>query len=48
MNENASKSTLKRLPFYLDLLKQKKEQSIEYISSSQIAKELGLHDVQVR
>lgn len=48
MNENASKSTLKRLPFYLDLLKQKKEQSIEYISSSQVAKELGLHDVQVR
>ena len=24
MNENASKSTLKRLPFYLDLLKQKR------------------------
>ena len=48
MNENASKSTLKRLPFYLDLLKQKREQSIEYISSSQVAKELGLHDVQVR
>ena len=48
MNENASKSTLKRLPFYLDLLKQKREQGIEYISSSQVAKELGLHDVQVR
>ena len=25
MNENASKSTLKRLPFYLDLLKQQKD-----------------------
>lgn len=48
MNENASKSTLKRLPFYLDLLKQKREQGVEYISSSQVAKELGLHDVQVR
>lgn len=48
MNENASKSTLKRLPFYLDLLKQKRDQDIMYISSSQVAKELGLHDVQVR
>ena len=48
MNENASKSTLKRLPFYLDLLKQKREQNVKYISSSQVAKELGLHDVQVR
>lgn len=48
MNENASKSTLKRLPFYLDLLKQKREQNIKYLSSSQVAKELGLHDVQVR
>lgn len=48
MNENASKSTLKRLPFYLDLLKQKREQNIKNISSSQVAKELGLHDVQVR
>lgn len=48
MNENASKSTLKRLPFYLDLLKQKREQGVQYISSSQVAKELDLHDVQVR
>ena len=48
MNENASKSTLKRLPFYLDLLKQKREQNVKYISSSQVAKDLGLHDVQVR
>ena len=48
MNENASKSTLKRLPFYLDLLKQKRKDNIQYISSSQVAKELGLHDVQVR
>ena len=48
MNENASKSTLKRLPFYLDLLKQKREQGEQYISSSQVAKELDLHDVQVR
>ena len=44
MNENASKSTLKRLPFYLDLLKQKREQNVKYISSSQVAKELGLED----
>ena len=48
MNENASKSTLKRLPFYLDLLKQKRRENVLYISSSQVAKELGLHDVQVR
>ena len=48
MNENASKSTLKRLPFYLDLLKQKRKQNIKHLSSSQVAKELGLHDVQVR
>ena len=48
MNENASKSTLKRLPFYLDLLKPKREQGIENISSSQVAQDLGLHDVQVR
>ena len=47
-NENASKSTLKRLPFYLDLLKQKRELGIKNISSAQVAKELGLHDVQVR
>ena len=48
MNENASKSTLKRLPFYLDLLKQKRDLGIKNISSAQVAKELGLHDVQVR
>ena len=48
MNENASKSPLKRLPFYLDLLKQKRDQGVQYISSSQVAKELELHDVQVR
>ena len=48
MNENASQSTLKRLPFYLELLKQKRRQNEEYISSSQVAKELNLHDVQVR
>lgn len=48
MNKNASQSTLKRLPFYLELLKQKRRQNEEYISSSQVAKELNLHDVQVR
>ena len=48
MNENASKSTLKRLPFYLDLLKKKRDQGVKNISSAQVAKELGLHDVQVR
>ena len=48
MNEKASKSTLKRMPFYLDLLKQKRELGIKNISSAQVAKELGLHDVQVR
>ena len=48
MNENASKSTLKRLPFYLDLLKKKRDQGVKNISSAQVEKELGLHDVQVR
>ena len=48
MQENASKSTLKRLPFYLDVLKKKKKNGEEYVSSSQIAKELSLNDVQVR
>lgn len=48
MQENASISTLKRLPFYLDVLKKKRQQGEQYISSSQIAKELDLNDVQVR
>lgn len=48
MNENASKSTLKRLPFYLNVLKKKQQEGELSISSSQIAKELGLNDVQVR
>jgi redox-sensing transcriptional repressor len=48
MNENASKSTLKRLPFYLNLLKNKLANGETYISASQVAKELELNDVQVR
>lgn len=48
MNENASKSTLQRLPFYLDVLKKRQANGEEFVSSSIIAKELNLNDVQVR
>ena len=48
MDENASKSTLQRLPFYLDALIKKSQGEEIFISSSQLAKELNLNEVQVR
>lgn len=48
MDENASKSTLQRLPFYLDALQTKLAKGEINISSSQLAKELNLNEVQVR
>lgn len=48
MDENASKSTLQRLPFYLDALKTKLARGEINISSAQLAKELNLNEVQVR
>lgn len=44
----ASKNSLKRLPFYLDYLKKKQSAGDIYISSTSIARGLGLNDVQVR
>ena len=48
MDENASKSTLQRLPFYLDAIQKKLDNGEINISSSQLAKELNLNEVQVR
>lgn len=41
-------ATLERLPQYLRILKNKKEEGIVSISSTTIAKELNLHSIQVR
>lgn len=43
-----SKNSLKRIPFYMAFLKRKREEGVLYISSTGIAKELHLNDVQVR
>lgn len=43
-----SLQTLKRLPIYLGLLKEKKKDGVINTSSSAIAEELGLVDIQVR
>ena len=43
-----SKNSLKRLPFYIDYLKKRKALGDVFISSTAIAKGLGLNDVQVR
>ena len=48
MSEYVSKSTLQRLPFYLDALQTKLARGEKYASSSQLAKELNLNEVQVR
>lgn len=48
MSEYVSKSTLQRLPFYLDALQTKLAKGEKYVSSSQLAKELNLNEVQVR
>jgi len=43
-----SKNSLKRIPFYLSFLKEKKAEGLKNISSTTIAKALSLNDVQVR
>ena len=48
MDEYVSKSTLQRLPFYLDALQKKYANGEIHISSAQLAKELNLNEVQVR
>lgn len=47
-NQYISQASLKRLPKYLRVLKEKKENGVELISSTAIAKELNLNPVQVR
>ncbi|MEG1524570.1 MAG: redox-sensing transcriptional repressor Rex [Clostridia bacterium] len=48
MSTNISTQTLQRLPLYLNFLKEKKKSKAVNISSSAIAEELGLVDIQVR
>lgn len=48
MRENLSTQTLGRLPLYLRLLKEKQNDAVEYVSSSALANELGLVEIQVR
>ena len=43
-----SKQTLKRLPVYLNFLKQLDKNGEEYVSAPYIAKSIGLNEVQVR
>jgi len=43
-----SQASLKRLPQYLRILKEKKKSGIEYIASTTIAEELNLNSIQVR
>lgn len=45
---NISAASLKRLPQYLRVLKEKQKQEIEFISSTTIANELKLNPIQVR
>lgn len=47
-NQYISQASLKRLPKYLRVLKEKKENGVELISSTAIAKELNLNPIQVR
>lgn len=47
-NQYISQASLKRLPKYLRVLKDKKENGVELISSTAIAKELNLNPIQVR
>lgn len=47
-NKYISQASLKRLPKYLRVLKDKKENGVELISSTAIAKELNLNPIQVR
>lgn len=45
---NISAASLKRLPQYLRVLKEKQKQNVEFISSTTIANELKLNPIQVR
>ena len=45
---NISAASLKRMPQYLRVLKEKQKQEIEFISSATIAKDLMLNPIQVR
>ena len=46
--KNMSRQALKRLPVYMSYLKTINNDVTEYVSSSTVAKELGLNEVQVR
>ena len=48
MDNYISLQTLKRLPTYLNLLKEKQQEGVTTISSGTIARELGLVEIQVR
>ena len=48
MDNYISLQTLKRLPTYLELLREKQQAGVATISSGTIAKELGLVEIQVR
>lgn len=43
-----SKQALRRLPYYLNYLKRLRESGVDKVSSTMIAKEMSLNDVQVR
>ena len=47
-NKYISKNSLKRLPFYMNYLKEMKLEGRRFISSTAIARDLDLNDVQVR
>ena len=46
--KNMSRQALKRLPVYMSYLKSINNDETEYVSSSTVARELGLNEVQVR
>ena len=48
INNNISKSCLSRLPKYLRILKEQKQENFENISATIIANELNLNSIQVR
>ena len=48
IDKNISKSCLSRLPKYLRILKEKKQENFESISATIIANELNLNSIQVR
>lgn len=48
INVQASKATLSRLPRYLRILKKERDNGLQYMSSTLIAKELNLTSIQVR